>query len=201
MTAVVRPPGATGPARYRQRVPSAEGSDESELERAFLAGDEVALAGVYRSWGGLVHQYCRRALPTEADADDVTQQVFVAAWRGRARYDPDRGSLAGWLLGIARFKVVDRHRQLSRQPTPVESVDDRSEDEGGIEHLAERMVVAGALERLSDEQRHVLELAFYGDLTHTEIADRLDMPLGTVKSHMRRGLLRLRRHLEGVTQR
>jgi RNA polymerase sigma-70 factor, ECF subfamily len=160
--------------------------------------DEGSLRAAYDAWGGLVLAYARRQLPSDPDAEDVTQQTFLAAWNQRDRYDSSRGSLAAWLMGIARNKVIDRIRAIQRQDALAaraallpEPAADAADDE-----LAHRLLVVGALERLPAERRTILELAFYDDLTHRTIAERLDLPLGTVKSHIRRGLEQLRRGME-----
>jgi RNA polymerase sigma-70 factor (ECF subfamily) len=130
----------------------------------------------------------------------------VAAWRTRARFDRSRGSLAGWLLGIARFKVLDQYRSDARRPAPVDEVGhggapvfgaDPASAPEQVDALADRMLLADALTALPERPRHVIELAFYEDLTQQQIAEKLELPLGTVKSDMRRGLARLRRHIEG----
>jgi len=166
--------------------------------RAARIVDEPSLRAVYGEWGRLVLAYARRQLPADADAEDVTQQVFLAAWDQRDRFDPERGNLPAWLLGIARHKVADRLRALQRQARVAAQVAllpdapvDPAEDE-----LARRLLVLDALGSLPGERRTVLELAFYEDLTHRTIAERLGLPLGTVKSHIRRGLDQLRREME-----
>jgi RNA polymerase sigma-70 factor (ECF subfamily) len=166
---------------------------DADLVDRFLDGDEDALRTAWDAWGGLVYGFCVRSLPTVADAEDVTQQVFVDAWRGRGRFNPDLGALPAWLMGIARRKVIDRLRALNRAPVPAGDPGDPGTADPDIEHTADRMLVADALARLPLERRRVLELAFFDDLTHTQIADELDLPLGTVKSHLRRGLATLRR--------
>ena len=121
-----------------------------------------------------------------------------SAWRSRDRFDPARGSLPGWLLGIARHRVHDAYRSLARTPRARHEPDD-----GGAvvdtepAELVERLLVADALATLAPRPREVLELAFYTGLSQREIADQLQMPLGTVKSDMRRALLRLRHVLAG----
>lgn len=176
-----------------------ERTDE-DLVRRFVGGDDTALEAVYREHGSLVFSYCRRLLDP-GRAADATQEVFVAAWRSRSRYRPDAGSLAGWLLGIARFKVIDILRADGRAPVPVAEpmssgrsapVEDRAAAD-----IAERMLVAAAMSTLSERAREMVRLSFYEGLTHSEIAERCDVPLGTVKSDIRRGLERMRRHLEG----
>jgi len=172
--------------------------DEADLAVRFRAGADDALRTVYDLHGTLVHSFCRRTLG--AEAADVTQEVFLEAWRNRHRYDPARGSLAGWLLGIARFRAIDALRAGGRRPDLVAETPDApgavGPDEDTVSRLAERMLVADALAQLPDRARLAVQLAFYEDLTHTEIAERCGVPLGTVKSDIRRGLERLRRHLE-----
>lgn len=203
-----RPPLALGlvgaiPVRYSPSMPLAaedRDADERAVAQAFVAGEPQALRMAYDRWASLVHSFCRRSLSDPLAAEDATQETFVAAWRNRDRFDPSKGSVPGWLLGIARYKVLDGHRKLRRVPTPTDAggaadpvpdVDRPAED-----RLADRMLLADALERLPDRSRHLLELAFFEDLTHSQIAERCDLPLGTVKSDIRRGLERLRRHLE-----
>lgn len=172
---------------------------EADLVEGFLTGDAEALRAAWDAWGGMIHRFVARSLPTVADAEDVTQQVFVDAWRGRERFDPELGALPAWLFGIARRKVVDRLRALQRAPLPAGDPDDIRSADSEIEGTADRMLVADALARLPLDRRQILELAFFDDLTHTQIAARLDLPLGTVKSHLRRGLATLRRSI--VTER
>lgn len=129
------------------------------------------------------------------------QATFVAAWQNRDRYSPERGSPLAWLPGIARRKAVDmvrlRIRQdrvtaTLRQAGPAAVDDPRA----GTDAMIDRLVVADELGALEPAQRRVLELSFYDDLTHTQIAALTGMPLGTVKSHLRRGLARLRSRWE-----
>lgn len=173
--------------------------EESELAERFRLGDEVALREVYDRYGPLVHRVGLSCLTTHHEAEDVTQATFVAAWRGRQTYDPDRGSLAGWLLGIARRQVVDRMRVIQRERSlaaAVQQVEPAYSEVPGPERVVDRMVVLDELRRLSPEQRRVVELAFFDDLTHLQIAGLTGLPLGTVKSHLRRGLDRLRTRWE-----
>ena len=129
----------------------------------------------------------------------MTQEVFLAAWRARERFDSQRGSLAGWLMGIAKNKVIDQIRLTGRRVSTVGGTD-MAEIGATTEHvsaLADRLLVSEAINSLPERSRKVLELAFFDDLTHAQIAERTDLPLGTIKSDIRRGLARMRRHLEG----
>ncbi|MFN8026950.1 MAG: RNA polymerase sigma factor [Acidimicrobiia bacterium] len=180
-----------------------------DVAARFAAGDERALREAYDAHGSLVFAFCSRNLPSRADAEDAMQQVFVAAWQGRERFDAEKGSLPGWLLGIARHKVADQARAAGRRNDLVEKQAAAvavaepvagAPGPDGPEVVLDRLVVANAMAGLPDEQRRTLELAFYDDLTHTQIAQMLGLPLGTVKSHIRRGLGRLRASLEEVAR-
>lgn len=186
---------AGGTATLRARTPL-----EADVESRFGGDDPLVLRAAYDLCGGSVLAYGRRLLPTNEDAEDLVQQVFVAAWRQRKRYDPERASLLSWLLGIARYKAIDRLRKLERERRPIPVNGRGPVDEAA--RTADRLLVTEALSWLRPEQQQVLELAFYEDLSQQEIADKLGMPLGTVKSHTRRGMQRLRRFLdEGAASR
>jgi RNA polymerase sigma factor (sigma-70 family) len=175
------------------------GHPDGTLAEAFRGGDPVALRQVYDRFGRAVFHLAVRSLGSGADAEDITQTTFVAAWQGRETFDPDRGSLLGWLLAIARRKVIDRLRAAAREHRLAETVRALPEPvvaEAGADRVVDRLVVADELARLPAEQRRVLELAFYDDLTHQQIAAVTGLPLGTVKSHLRRGMARLRQRLE-----
>ena len=180
--------------------------DDPDVEPAELAarlsgGDREALAEMYRRWSPLVHTIALRSLGTREDAEDVVQQVFVAAWRGRATLRPDRGSPVAWLVGITKHRIADvrthrfrSHRNLralaSEAATEPAAADDSE--------WAERLLLVHELERMGDPRATVLRMAFLEDRTQDEIARALDMPLGTVKSHVRRGLTELRDRLKEV---
>ncbi len=171
-----------------------------ELAARFSAGDDVALTEVYRQYEPLVRTVASRALGDADEAADVTQQVFIAAWLGRARYRPDVGGLAGWLVGIARYKIADawavrgRDRKVLLGTAAV--VHDGSDGSPSSAQLVDRMLLADEVSRLAEPQRSIMRLAFYGDCSHGEIASSLRLPLGTVKSHIRRSLAYLRTRLE-----
>jgi RNA polymerase sigma-70 factor (ECF subfamily) len=179
------------------------GSGRAEVEEAVLAGfrtgDPAALRAVYDRYAPAVFHLAVTSLAVAADAEDVAQATFVAAWQGRETFDAERGSLLGWLLGIARRKVIDHLRGAARQRRLAQAVGQLPEPppaETGPERVVDRLVVADELGRLPAEQRRVLQLAFYDDLSHPQIAAVTGLPLGTVKSHLRRGMARLRRRWE-----
>lgn len=172
---------------------------EDPLVRDFVGGDERALQTLYDEHGRLVFSFCRRSLGPERAAD-ATQEVFLAAWRSRQRYRPEAGTLPGWLLGIARFKVIDIMRSDGRAPLPrdvTEGNEPWESDESMVNRTAEQMLLAEAISQLPERAQRMVKLAFFEDLTQTQISERCDVPLGTVKSDIRRSLEKLRRHMEG----
>ncbi|SDT26242.1 RNA polymerase sigma factor [Actinoplanes derwentensis] len=174
-------------------------SSDDELAERLRAGDEKALRTAYDRHGAAVLYLAQRLLGNRADAEDVTQVTFVAAWTGRDSFDPRRGSLASWLLGIARRKAVDRIRSTARAERVSDTVREQpapGDDTETPERIVDRLIVADELGRLPEDQRRTLEMAFFDDLTHPQIAAATGLPLGTVKSHIRRGMANLRRRWE-----
>ncbi|MBK3640032.1 sigma-70 family RNA polymerase sigma factor [Streptomyces sp. MBT33] len=176
------------------------GSD-GELGQGFADGDEACLNEAYRRWGALIFTVAARRLGDSEEAKDVTQQVFVGAWRGRKSYDPQRGSLKTWLMGITHKKVADALIRRSRHQRDIEAVtvagaSEVSRQDAPTDSVVDFVVLADELDRLPEQQRTVLEMAFYEDLTQAQIAQRTGLPLGTVKSNTRRGLMRMKKRLE-----
>ncbi|MCG6568643.1 RNA polymerase sigma factor [Tessaracoccus sp. ZS01] len=168
-----------------------DSDDVAMLSRDVAAGSREAFAAMYDRWSPLIHGFVRRKVaPPDADADDVTQQVFASAWSSRSSLVPGETALPGWLLVIARRRVADHWESRARHNRRVDEARRYSSTEDTTEQPADdRLLVTAVLDAMGDPKRKVLQLAFYDGLTHAEIADRLQMPVGTVKSHIRRGLL------------
>ncbi len=172
--------------------------DLDALVEAFMSGDESALSRIYSRWSPLIYSVALRSLGEVTEAEDVTQKVFVAAWTSRHNYRPDRASLAAWLMGIARYKIFDAHNSRTKESRIRTELAASPQVRLTSEPLdvAERLILADELDRLDEIPRQVLRLAFYEDLTHAQIAERMKLPPGTVKSHIRRSLIKLKNRLE-----
>ena len=161
-------------------------------------GDRDAFAGLYDRLSPVVYGTIRRVLRDPAQSEEVAQEVFVEIWRTAARFDPARGGATTWAVTMAHRRAVDRVRSeqaATNRDTKVAMLDpDRPYDSvsEAVEQKLDRERVVRALGKLTDLQREAVTLAFYGGHTHTQVAELLDVPLGTVKARIRDGLIRLR---------
>lgn len=195
---------ATDAAKEPRLVPPGQAPPgwEDGLTPSFLAGDERALAAAYREFAPLVHTLALRSLPDRSAADDVTQEVFIRVWRSRSTFNPQVARLPAWIVGITRNVISDTLSASARETRKAMAVAGAgmAVDEGaGLEDaelLADRLLLDGELDRLGEPQGSIMKLAFYDDLTHEQISRKLGLPLGTVKSHIRRSLSHLRNRLE-----
>ncbi len=172
---------------------------EQRLAKAFATSDAWTLREVYDRYGTQVYRVALASLRNTGDAEETAQTVFVDAWRARESFDPAKGSLGGWLMAITKRRCIDRLRSRERNRRDIAAVaagGEHNHPVPGPDRVVEQIVVADQLARLPESQRAVLQLAFYDDLTHSQIASLTGLPLGTVKSHLRRGLEQLRRRWE-----
>jgi RNA polymerase sigma-70 factor (ECF subfamily) len=168
------------------------------LLRACSLGDEAAFAKLYDATSARLFGLVLRTVRDRAQAEEVTQDAYLDIWRNSARFDPDRGSALSWLMTIGHRKAVDRVRSAEaarRRDTAYEAREPASPFDQTV-HEAHRNLdaqrVHRALSTLTGNQRGALELAYFGGYTHREVAVMLDLPLGTAKTRIRDGLIRLR---------
>jgi len=182
-----------------------EGKVDHDLLKGIQVKDEDALEALYDRYGALIYTLALRIVGEREIAQEVLQDTFMRCWEGAEHYDPSRGALPGWLMGIARNRAIDtlrshQHQARLREREPLPESD--SPDEPGIadssEEVALRQSVRAALGELPPGQRQAIELAYYGGLTQAEIAHQVGKPLGTVKTHMRAGMEKLRGLLRSV---
>jgi len=174
--------------------------------RRLASGEPQALEALYDRHSRIVFSLAYRIVEQSADAEDVTQDVFTHAWRRADQYDPQRGSVAAWLLVMTRSRALDRLRRRRSKPDGVGVEDERMLPLAGDAPDYERQLMMHAeverlrtaLRELPTGEREAIELAYYSGLTQAEIAARLDQPLGTVKTRVRSGLIRLRTAMAGV---
>lgn len=186
------------------------GDDDLTLVARMGTGDESALAAFFDRWHEVVTAMVARVLRDADDADDVVEQAFWQVWRQAPRYEAGRGTVQTWLLTIARTRALDRLRTTRRRrEEPLEDdaasadplaagTDTPAADDPalGAEHSERMALVRTALQQLPAEQRSALELAYYGGLSQSEIAEHTGQPLGTVKTRVRMALQKLRQALD-----
>jgi RNA polymerase sigma-70 factor, ECF subfamily len=167
---------------------------DAELMRAIAAGDREAFCAFYDRHAGRAYALLSRLLPQGSDAEDVLQETFTQVWDRAGQYDPARATPLVWLLLIARSRARDLLRRQGRRPEVGGEAEPavHADPAAALEQTDSRLRVCAALAQLPEEQLRALRLAFYGGLTHCEIADALALPLGTVKTRIRLGLARLR---------
>jgi RNA polymerase sigma-70 factor (ECF subfamily) len=169
---------------------------DARLATRLFDRDEAALREVIDTYGGAVYGVARRIVAEPGLAEEVAQDVFLAIWRRPGAYDPGRGSLQGFLLGVARNKAIDlvrREESLKRTRSALESEFDPATEEAPSDiGFEDRDEVRAALAQLSDVQRQAIVLAYFGGRSYREVAVELQIPEGTAKTRLRDGLIRLR---------
>jgi RNA polymerase sigma-70 factor (ECF subfamily) len=175
---------------------------DEELMQLVRRGDADAFAVIYQRHASSAYSLSYRMMGSRSAAEDVTQEAFLSAWRSAARYDGARGSVRTWLLGIVRNRAIDAMRRGRVRDFPrvedeaaAERVDSGERTDTEAARHEEADAVRAAIRMLPREQSQVIELAYFGGFTHTEIAEMIKAPVGTVKGRMRLGLKKLRDEL------
>ena len=177
---------------------------ELDLLARITKRERVAFEQLYTRYSNILYATAMKFLKEDADAQDVVQDVFIQIWDKAKLYDPAKGKPLTWALTMTRNRSIDRIRAIQRRTRlrddfEKETVADESagirEALSGVDASERTQILRDAVARLSPEQRKVIDLAFFGGLTQSEIADRLGEPLGTVKARARRGLMKLKEHL------
>lgn len=172
---------------------------QSILERV-AAGDQVAVTECLDTYDRLVWSLARRYLRNQADAEDAVQEIFIEIWKNAGRYDPQVASEGAFISTITRRRLIDRIRRIQRQPG-MDSIDDQIDARqpavlSTLDDDAEVAKVVQVLQELEPKHREILSMALYEGYSHSEIAKILSMPLGTVKTRVRRGLMQVREKMQ-----
>lgn len=192
-----------GQAKHTDVTPAQ--SSDMELMAAIAAGEEVALERLYERYGRLAYALAYRLLHDSLAAEDIVQEAFLAVWRKAATYQPQHGSVYSWLQAIVHHRAIDRLRSAStrdRSYTPLEPGIElqtmRAEPDAcdQVWQGEQRRLVLAVLAQIPPEQRQVIDMAYFGGYTHAEIAELLQLPLGTVKGRIRLGLHKMKLLLE-----
>jgi len=178
------------------RAPLSTANSDSELAALLREQPEAGIAALYDRYGRLVFSMALRVVGERGAAEEITQDVFLRSWRSLDRYQPSQGSLVSWLLSIAHNRAIDELRSRrgkdARREVSDEALQPQAVIDAGFDDVLLRGEVQQALAELPPAQREVIELVFWGGLTRREIADRLDLPLGTVHTRLRLGMDKLR---------
>lgn len=179
---------------------------DEDLMQLVQRGDAAAFEIVYERHSGVAFSLAYRITGKRNHAEDVTQEAFLNVWRSGGRYDRSRGSVRSWLLGIVHNRAIDALRRASvhdrrrgGDESAAERIEARERTDVEVARRDEARTIRTALDTLPAEQVQVLELAYFGGFTHSQIAEMLDTPVGTVKGRMRLGLQKMRGQLQGVT--
>lgn len=185
-----------------QSTPAVPRVGDAELMRRIESGSIVAFEELYDLYSARAYRVARSVCREGANAEEAVQEAFLSVWKRGSRYRPERGSVAAWLLTAVRFRAIDAMRRdrahVTHRPaadlidSPVGKIDSAEK----VAENNEAAHVRALLKRIPEAQREVITLAFYGQLTHVEIATHLQLPTGTIKGRMRLGLEKLRAQVE-----
>jgi RNA polymerase sigma-70 factor, ECF subfamily len=179
-------------------VERAQQPTDRELVAAIARGDAAALRTLNARYGRMLAALARRIVGVDSDAEEVAADVLWQAWRSAGSFDPARGSVSVWLVTLGRSRAIDRLRSIKARETRPETDDSpfAADDPGAEIDVAKRAVrVRAAVSALEANEKTALEMAYYSDLSQSEIADKLNIPLGTVKTRIRSAMIKLRKAL------
>jgi RNA polymerase sigma-70 factor, ECF subfamily len=178
---------------------------DEEVMQLVQQGDPRAFELLYDRHGGAAFSLAYRMTGNRTAAEDVSQEAFLSIWRSRLRYQPERGSVRTWVLGIVHNRAIDGLRRSlvhDRRRATADGLEERQEaperTEVEVARREDARHVQSALDTLPEDQRRTIELAYFGGFSHSQIADMLDTPIGTVKGRMRLGLEKMRQQLAEV---
>jgi RNA polymerase sigma-70 factor (ECF subfamily) len=193
-----------GPTEQDTSLPtlvSATDADDQLLITAVARGESQALEVLYDRYSGVVYRLAFRMLKHREQSEEIVQEVFWRVWRRSSSFERERGRVAQWIFGIAHNLCIDEMRRMRARPNPVyddenhpviqQLIDDQVDVPAAAWASEQRRVIVSALASLPSAQREAIELAYFGGLSHQEIADQLDRPLGTIKTRVRLGLQKL----------
>jgi len=188
-------------ALQTQNAPQTHADDDQTLIAAIAAGDSNALEQLYDRYGAAVYRVALRMLKNRELAEDVVQEVFWRVWRRSASFINERGRVTQWLFGIAHNLCIDEMRRMRARPAPVyedveypviqQLIDEQTDVPAAVWTTEQRRVISEAMSELPAAQRQAIALAYFGGLSHQEIATKLNRPLGTIKTRVRLGLHKL----------
>lgn len=179
-------------------TPGQQPSSDTDLMNRIAQRDEAALTELYQHYGSLVYSLALRILQNRELAEEITQDIFLMVWNRSESWSSSRGQLSSWLLTVTRYRAIDRIRHEQRRPDMQATVlnEDLMRSEQSRQpddpRLEDSRLLHTLLSQLPPEQAQVIELAFFGGLTHSALAEMLNLPLGTVKTRLRLGLQKLR---------
>jgi RNA polymerase sigma-70 factor (ECF subfamily) len=186
---------------------SVDAATLTALMQQVAAGDREAFAELYELTVAVLFAFARRVLRDPADVEEIICDVYIQAWQRAQQYQPDRGPVMAWLVVMCRARAIDRYRHNQSRSCVASAggifAEAPATDAGPCDLLSALQngsAIHGAIERLSPVRQRLLALAFFYDLTHSEIADATNLAEGTVKSHIRRALATLRKDLRGATE-
>ena len=188
---------------FRQSRSEVNGLADEDLMARVQAGDSRAFEVVFDRHADVAYSLAYRMCGRRATAEDIVQEAFLSLWRSGARYDSSRGSVRSWVLGVVHNRAIDMFRRDTvrtgkdvSDDAAVERLSAPESTEGEVQRRDDAAVMRGALSELPTEQRQVIELAYFGGFSHSQIAEILKLPAGTVKGRMRLGLTKLRLSLD-----